>query len=58
MIPDPDEVNPFSLLTGLRNEPRGEFPAHDDIPRPRLTGEQAARIARDRLAEWRRTHGV
>lgn len=51
------DVNPFSLLVGLRRERRGEFPAHDDVPRPLLTADQAARIARDRLDQWRRDHG-
>ena len=53
----PPAVDPFGLLTGLRSEPRGEFPAHNDVPRPVLTAAQAARIARDRLNQWRRDHG-
>ena len=48
-------ADPFPRPT--RTEPRGEFPVHGDVPRPLLTGEQAARIARDRLEQWRREHG-
>jgi hypothetical protein len=40
-----------------RTEPRREFPTHSDVPRPVLPLDVAARIARDRLAEWRRDHG-
>jgi hypothetical protein len=54
---DDDRPNPFALLTGLRRERRGKAPAHNDAPRPLLTAEQAARIARDRLDQWRRDHG-
>lgn len=39
-----------------RTERRGEFPAHDDRPRPVLTAEQARQIARERLERWRRDH--
>jgi hypothetical protein len=49
--PDPLGVTP------RRRERRGEFPVHSEVPRPLLTLEQAARIARDRLESWRREHG-
>ena len=39
-----------------RTEGRGAFPVHDDRPRPVLTAEQARRIARERLEQWRREH--
>jgi len=48
-------TDPFPVPT--RREPRGDFPAHSDVPRPVLPLAVAARIARDRLAEWRRQHG-
>jgi len=48
-------VDPFPTPT--RREPRGEFPRHDDTPRPVLPLQVAARIAADRLAQWRREHG-
>jgi hypothetical protein len=44
-------------VTPTRTEPRGEFPAHGETPRPVLPLAVAARIARDRLTEWRREHG-
>jgi hypothetical protein len=44
-------------VTPTRREPRGDFPPHTDTPRPLLTLEQAARMARDRLETWRRDHG-
>jgi hypothetical protein len=41
-----------------RTEPRAaDPPEHDDVPRPVLPLDVAARIARDRLTEWRREHG-
>lgn len=41
-----------------RTEPRAEDPPpHTDTPRPVLPLDVAARIARDRLTEWRREHG-
>jgi hypothetical protein len=52
---DHDRLGPFPVPT--RREPRGAFPAHADTPRPLLTLEQAARMARDRLQCWRRDHG-
>jgi hypothetical protein len=44
-------------VTPTRREPRGGFPQHTDTPRPVLPLAVAARIARDRLTEWRREHG-
>ncbi len=50
------EHDPFPHPT--RREPRAaEPPAHDDAPRPLLPLAVAARIAHDRLIEWRRDHG-
>ena len=46
-----------SFPVPTRREQRGEFPQHTDTPRPLLTLEQAARMARDRLETWRRDHG-
>jgi hypothetical protein len=41
-----------------RTEPRAaDPPPHTDTPRPVLPLDVAARIARDRLTEWRREHG-
>ena len=41
-----------------RTEPRAEDPPpHTDTPRPVLPLDVAARIAADRLADWRRCHG-
>jgi hypothetical protein len=48
-------TDPFPRPT--RREPRGDFPPHQDIPRPVLPLAVAARIARDRLDCWRRDHG-
>jgi len=51
MPDDPLGVHP------TRTERRGEFPAHSGTPRPVLPLQVAARIARDRLTQWRREHG-
>ena len=49
-------MDPFPIPT--RREPRApDPPPHDDTPRPVLPLAVAARIARDRLEQWRRDHG-
>ena len=41
-----------------RREPRGDYPDHDDVPRPvLLTLAQATHRAARRLADWIETHG-
>lgn len=43
--------------TPTRTEPRGEFPVHGDYAFSPLSAEDAKRIARERLENWRREHG-
>jgi len=38
-------------------QPRGEFPEHTDHPRPVKSAEEARDYARQRLEDWRATHG-